>query len=213
MSTSDRLANSTASHHSEEPVYYHRNRRVIIPDGMMAVGLIVGAHGLRGEVRVEPHTDYAERFSRGTTLLMGVGLEELQIVSSRPHKKYHLVVFDGVSSRSDAEALRGRWLFIRYEDAAELDDDHYWIHDLVGMEVQDVHGRTLGFVTNVMETGANDVFIVKPAHGVNRDREILLPAIADVVQSVETEKRLIVVQLMPGLLECADEADDSATVD
>jgi 16S rRNA processing protein RimM len=181
--------------------YYHRNRRVIVPDGVMAVGLIVGAHGLRGEVRVESHTDFPERFAAGNTLLMGLALTEIEIETSRPHKAFHLLQFSGVTNRTEAENLRGQWLFISNEDAAPLAIDTYWIHDIVGMAVKDAEGRLLGTVRQIIETGANDVYIVDPAAGVNQGREILLPAIADVVQAVNLEERVILVELMPGLLD------------
>ena len=191
----------------QQTYYHHRNRRVLIPDGMMAVGLIVGAHGLRGEVRIEPHTDFPDRFSPGNTILMGVDLVEMRIVASRPHKGLHLVLFDGIASRTAAEGVRGNWLFIPEEDASPLDEDVYWIHDLVGMQVEDTGGRILGTVRNVMPTGANDVYLIDPAPGVNRDQEILLPAIADVIKRVDVDARRIVVDLMPGLLDEPEEVD------
>jgi 16S rRNA processing protein RimM len=188
--------------------YHHRNRRVIIPDGVMAVGLIAGVHGLRGELKVEPHTDFPERFDVGKTVLMGTDLAEVKILSSRPHKELYLVRLEGVNDRSTAESLRGNWLFIPEVDATALEEDTFWIHDLVGMEVVDRSGRTLGSVHNIMATGANNVYLITPAEGINRGREILLPAIADVVQSVDADQRRIVVELIPGLL--ADEEDDQA---
>ena len=209
MSSPDR-GNSTHNSVGTQPSYHHRNRRVIIPDGVMAVGLIVGAHGLRGEVRVEPHTDYAERFARNNTLLVGVDLVEMRVIASRPHKDVHLVQFEGVTNRTDAEALRGLWLFIPEEDAAELGEDQFWIHDLVGMDVKDEGGRLLGVVSDILLTGANDVFLVKAAEGVNRGQEILLPAIAEVVQGVDQQSRQITVHLLPGLV---DDTDDDGETD
>jgi 16S rRNA processing protein RimM len=208
MSTSNSNQSSGDSD-TPQPSYHHRNRRVVIPDGVMAVGLIVGAHGLRGEVRVEPHTDYAERFARGNTLLLGIELEEMLVVASRPHKDVQLVQFEGVMNRTDAEALRGLWLFIPEKDAAELGEDQYWIHDLIGMDVFDEQGRTLGVVSDILATGANDVFLVEAAEGVNRGQEILLPAIAEVVQRVDQERRQIIVQLLPGLLDYPVDSDDT----
>lgn len=190
-----------------QPSYHYRNRRVVIPDGVMAIGVIVGAHGLGGEVKIEVHTDYPERFAEGNTILMGVELLATRIAASRPHKNLQLVRFHGIGNRSEAENLRGQWLFIADEDAAALEDDVYWIHDLVGMEVRDTAGRVLGTVHNVLQTGANDVYLIAPAEGINRGREILLPAIADVVQRVDPTHRLIVVDLMPGLLEEEGEDD------
>ena len=181
--------------------YHHRNRSVTVPDGAMAVGLIVGAHGLNGEVKIELHTDFPERFTAGNSVLMGADLAEVEIETGRPHKAFYLVRFNGVTNRTDAENLRGQWLFIRDEDAVPLGDGVYWIHDIIGMEVQDTDGRLLGTVRNILETGANDVYVVDAAQGINRGREILLPAISDVIQTIDLENRVFVVHLIPGLID------------
>lgn len=167
----------------------------------MAVGQIVGLHGLHGEVKVEVHTDYPERFDVGSELLLGEQLRPVQVQSSRPHKTHQLVRFRGINGRDAAEALRNLWLFVHEDEAAELDDDSYWIHDIVGLQAVTVEGRVLGTVSDVMATGANDVYIVQPVAGVNRERELLLPAIGDVVQRVELENERIIVALPDGLLD------------
>jgi 16S rRNA processing protein RimM len=181
--------------------YHHRNRPVFVPKGALAVGLIVAAHGLRGEVRVELHTDFPERFAAGNLVLMGEELAEALIVTSRPHKNELLVLFEGVSDRAAAESLRGQWLFIHEQDAAELEEGAYWIHDIIGMEVQTGDGRRLGRVSEVLFTGANDVYLIKPAASINRGQDLLLPAIPEVIQTVDIAARLITVTLLPGMLE------------
>lgn len=186
--------------------FTHRNRPVHIPDGHMIVGQILGAHANRGEVKIESHTDFPERFDPGSTLLVGATLTPVEILSSRPHKSHILAMLAGVNDRNAAEALRGSWLFLAEENAAQLDEDTFWIHDLIGMAVQTAEGRDLGKVTEILITGANDVYVVAPAAGVNRGREILLPAIAQVVRTVDLAARRITVDLIPGLLE----EDDSA---
>ncbi|MDI9548979.1 MAG: ribosome maturation factor RimM [Chloroflexota bacterium] len=181
--------------------YVHRNRSVFVPKGALAVGLVVGAHGLRGEVRVELHTDFPERFAPGNVVLMGDDLTEVLIVASRPHKNEMLVRFEGATDRTAADGLRGQWLFIEEQDAAELEEGVYWIHDIIGMDVQTDDGRRLGRVSDVLFTGANDVYLVKPAESINRGQDILLPAIPDVIQTVDVPARLITVKLMPGMIE------------
>ena len=187
--------------HKRRQSYHHRNRRVVIPDGVMAVGLIVGAHGLGGEVKVELHTDFPERFVTDRVLLLGSDLHEVRIVSARPHQAFYLIRFEGVTSRSDTDSLRGEWLFIRDEEAVLLDDETFWIHDIIGMVVQDIGGRRLGTVRNILQTGANDVYLIQPAEGVNGGRDILLPAIPDVIKHVDLANRVIEVDLIPGLLD------------
>ncbi len=184
-----------------KPVYTHRNRRVDIPDGYMAVGQIAGAHGLRGEVKVEPHTDFPERFRPGLILAMGNGRQEVEIASSRPHKGLMLVRFVGVNQRSEAENLRGNWLFVSESDAMELDEGIYWIHDLIGLTVQSTSGEQYGTLTEVLSTGANDVYIVRTQAPFNKGKDLLIPAIADVVQAVDLDAGLMSIDLPPGLVE------------
>jgi len=110
-------------------------------------------------------------------------------------------MLEGVNDRQAAEALRGMWIFLPEADAAELDEDTFWIHDLLGLTVQTGEGRLLGKVTDVLATGANDVYLIAPAEGVNRGKEILLPAIAQVIRTVDVAAGLIIVDLLPGLME------------
>jgi 16S rRNA processing protein RimM len=181
--------------------FRYRNRRVFIPDGYLIVGQVASVHGLRGEVVVELHTDFPERFQAGIVLLTGPELTPLHVLQARPHKSNMLVRFQDVNSRDEAEELRGAWLYIEEGDAVDLEEGDYWIHDIIGLQVVSTTGVHLGQITDVMSTGANDVYIVQPAPGVNRDRELLLPAIADVVQEVDLENGRITVTLLPGLLD------------
>jgi len=182
--------------------YIHRNRSVFVPRGMMAVGLIVGAHGLRGEIRIELHTDFPERFTPGAELFLGDDLAVAQIMSARPHKNELLLLLEGVQDRTGAEALRGTWIFIHEQDAVELEDGAFWVHDIIGMSVQSTDGQELGRVTDVISAGsANDVYVVKPIASINRGRDLLLPAIPAVIQAVDLDSRLITVSLIPGILD------------
>jgi 16S rRNA processing protein RimM len=177
--------------------YVHRNRRVRIPDGHLAVGYIVGAHGLRGEVRVELYTDFPDRFVPGLRLLLGEELEPLDLQQARPHQSQLLLLFDGIESREAAEELRGLWLFIPDAEAAALEPDTYFVHDIIGLQVVTDEGRTLGKVTDILFTGANEVYVVEDAAG----NQVLLPAIAHVVRTVDLAARRITVTLLPGLLD------------
>lgn len=184
-----------------KPVYTHRNRRVDIPDGYIAVGQIAGVHGLRGEVRVEPHTDFPERFKPGLKLAMGDVQTVAEIVAARPHKNVILIRFVGVNQRGQAEALRGKWLFVKDEDAFELEEGVYWIHDLMGLSVLSSSGEQYGAITDVLSTGANDVYVVRTEAPFNRGKDLLIPAIADVVQEVDIDAGQMIVDLPSGLVE------------
>ncbi|HRW05433.1 MAG TPA: ribosome maturation factor RimM [Caldilineaceae bacterium] len=181
-------------------IYRHRNEQVVVPDGYIAVGRITAAHSLRGELRVEPHTDFPERFAPGVVLFVGTSLHEATIEQARPHKQMMLLKLAGVDNRNDAESLRGEWLFVAEEDAILLDEDTYWVHDIIGMTVQTEEGQLLGTITDVLYTGANDVYVLQREDSSDGTDELLLPAIADVVQRVEPDEQRMTVRLLPGLL-------------
>ncbi|MDQ3247694.1 MAG: ribosome maturation factor RimM [Chloroflexota bacterium] len=181
--------------------YMHRNQPVQVPSGYLAVGLITSLHGIKGELKIELHTDFPERFVPNTLLYIGEALLEKKVVSARPHKNQLLLMLAGVNTREAAEALRGQWLFIAEADAVELEQDSYWVHDIVGMTVQTEEGRRLGTVGEVLFTGANEVYVVQTDATVNGGKALLLPAIADVVQAVDLVAARITVRLLPGLLD------------
>lgn len=201
MSENSRSTSSPRSLRRMSQVYRIRNQDVIVPDGCMAVGHITGVHGLRGEVKVELYTDFPERFAPGETLLLGVDLDEIEVVGVRPHKQNLLVQFDGVTDRTAAESLRNLWLFVRETDAAELEEGVYWIHDIIGLRVVEENGSALGVITDVLTTGANDVYVVRPQAGQSPAQDVLLPAIADVVRAVDLAQGVMTVHLLPGLLD------------
>jgi 16S rRNA processing protein RimM len=179
--------------------YTHRNRKVRVPTGHIAIGMITGAHGLRGELKVELHTDFPERFVPNMQVYLGEDLDPALITTARPHQGQMLVQFDEITDRDAAEELRGLWIFVPESEAIELEEDTYFIHDIVGLSVQTEDGNLLGTVEEVLATGANDVYVVKTP-GVP-PREILLPAIADVVKEVDLAAGVMTVTLLPGLVD------------
>ncbi len=179
-------------------VYYHRNEAVNIPNGYLAVGRITTAHSLKGEVRVELHTDFPERFVPGMVVYIGETLTKYTVDYARPHKLQLLVKFEGVDTRNAAEALGREWLFIPETDVVDLEEDTYWVHDIIGLQVQTEEGRELGVISEVLFTGANEVYVIKAAES---ERELLVPAIADVVQQVDLAAKRMTVRLLPGILD------------
>lgn len=201
MSEKSHPTTSTRSSRRKHQVYRIRNQEVVVPDGYIAVGHIVGVHGLRGEVKVELYTDFPERFAPGEMLLLGVDLAEVELVGVRPHKQNLLMQFDGVADRTAAERLRNLWLFVPEADAAELEEGVYWIHDIIGLRVVEENSHELGVITDVLATGANDVYVVRRNAGHSPAQELLLPAIPDVVRTVDLAQGVMTVHLLPGLLE------------
>lgn len=205
-STTNKQTNSTGRNQRDRrsPVaqtYYVRNQAVIVPDGYMAVGHIIGVHGLRGEVKVELHTDFPERFAPGVVLLVGETLDEETVEQVREHKEHLLVKFAGIDGRTAAEAMRNLWIFVDEADAARLEAGAYWVHDIIGLQVFDEQDALIGRITDVLTTGANDVYVLAAAANVNRGREVLLPALADVILTVDLQQGRMIVHLPDGLLD------------
>lgn len=179
--------------------FIHRNRRVRVPKGYIAVGLITAAHGLRGEVKIELHTDFPERFAPDAVVYLDENLNEMTLEAARPHQGGMLLRFVGINSRADADSLRGAWIFVPEESAQELDDGTYFVHDIVGLTVETAEGEVLGKISDVLFTGANEVYIVQSTD--DPPREILLPAIAEVISSVDLAAGRMVITPLPGLLD------------
>jgi 16S rRNA processing protein RimM len=170
----------------------------VAPDGYLAVGRVVGVHGMQGELKVESFTDFPERFDPDSLLLLGDDLEEVTVLASRPHKGNILLQLSTIRHRSDAELLRGQWLYVSEDEAIALDEDRYWVHDILGMTVVSDTGEDLGTVYDVLFTGANEVYVVRSAKPA---REILLPATDEVVRAVDVANRRMTVHLIPGLVD------------
>ncbi len=166
----------------------------------LAVGHIRGAHGIRGEVKVELLTDYPERFKPGATMYLGSEerARPVEITAARPHQGYLLVKLSTVPDRSAAQAIVGQLLLILEEQAMPLGEHENYAHDLLGLAVTTVEGRPLGVLTDILATGANDVYVVTGPEGKG---EVLIPALRDVVVSVDLEAARMVVALPEGLLE------------
>ncbi len=179
----------------------------------LSVGCIVNTHGIRGELKVLPSTSDVDRFEYLYSFLVdtspgsaGKGdriapdartpLKEYKVESVRYHKNAVLLKLHGVDDMTSAEALKGREMWIPREEARELEEDEWFICDLIGMTVRE-NGFVLGTLTEVLETGSNDVYIVKDA----QNREILIPALKDVILDVDLEAKLMEVKLPEGLLD------------
>jgi 16S rRNA processing protein RimM len=162
----------------------------------LVVGQIIKPHGLRGEVGVDAHTDSLERFNWLETVFLGEDNPvEVAIESVRIHKSRVLIKLAGYDSRQEAELLRSQWLLIPEEEAIPLDEGEYYLHQIIGIEVTSEDGTFIGKVTDILETKANNVFIVDGPFG-----EVLLPDIQDVVKEVDLENAQMIVHLLDGLL-------------
>lgn len=163
----------------------------------LRAGVISSTHGIRGEVKVFPTTDNADRFKEIRQVFLDTGKEriELEIRSVRFFKQFVIVKFKGIDSINDIEKYKGCSLFISRDEAVELGEDEYYIGDLIGMDVFTEDGH-FGVLRDVMETGANEVYIIdSDSHG-----EVLIPAIRQCVLDVDVEQNRMTVRLMDGLI-------------
>ncbi|MFC5532419.1 ribosome maturation factor RimM [Cohnella yongneupensis] len=168
---------------------------------LLNVGKIVNTHGIRGEVKVYPQTDFPEvRFKPGTTLKLyppesGAPVS-VEIVTSREQKKMYVLKLKGFEDINQVEKYKGWELKVPETDRVPLDEGEYYVRDIIGCEVVTEDGETLGTITDTMSPGANDIWVVKLPKG----KELLLPVIDDVVLNVDIAARKVKVHLMEGLL-------------
>ncbi len=178
-------------------------------DDLLQVGAIASTHGVRGEVKVFPMTDDVNRFKKLKKIFLDNGEKylELDVAQVRFFKKMVILKFKGIDSINDVEKYKGKGLFVTRDQAVKCEKGEYFIADLIGIEVSTEEGTLLGELKDVLQTGANDVYIVKispdspyAAQVADKNQELLLPAIRDCVRKVDIEGRKIEVCLMPGLL-------------
>ena len=164
-------------------------------DDWLLIGRIRAAHGVRGELAVEPMTDFPHRFAELESVYLGADRREFRVSAARTHSRIFLTL-DGVTSRETAQTLRGREIWIPRDEAMELPEGEYYALELIGLSVETVAGEPLGVVADLISTGANDVYVVRSG-----GRELLVPAIQDVVKEIDISAGRMVVELMPGLID------------
>ena len=155
----------------------------------IVIGRVGAAHGIRGELRIIPLTDFPERFAALREVM--VGDELLHIESAKPQGKNFLMRFREYTVREDAQKLTGRLLTVARAEAAPLDEGEYYVFDIVGLTVYDEEDNELGTVENVLRTGSNDVYAVRSEDG----REILIPALRKVVRTIDVPNGRMTVRL------------------
>lgn len=168
-------------------------------EAKLQVGVISSTHGVRGEVKVFPTTDDVKRFKRLKEVILDTGREELilEIEGVKFFKQFVILKFKGIDNINDIEKYKGKSLYVTRANAVRLRKDEYFIADLQGLLVVDENGAEIGILRDVMETGANDVYIVDMKDG----RELLLPAIKECILQVDVEAQVMQVHIMDGLLD------------
>jgi len=161
----------------------------------LSIGFLRRPHGLRGEIIMDLHTDFPERMKRGRKLFVGDEHKPLTLESVREHGKGLLVKFKDIDTTESAGMFRNQWVFIKAKDAPPLPAGQIYQYVLIGFKVVDENGNPLGELVEILETGANDVYIVRDDSG----KEILLPAIPSVILDLDAGARLMRVHLLEGL--------------
>ncbi|MBE5892423.1 MAG: 16S rRNA processing protein RimM [Lachnospiraceae bacterium] len=166
---------------------------------MFQVGIITSTHGVHGEVKVFPTTDDVRRFKRLKEVILDTGKEQitLEVEGTKFFKQFVILKFKGIDNINDVERYRQKSLYVTRENAVRLKKDEYFIADLMGLRVHNEDGSEIGVLREVIETGANDVYVIDLDDG----RELLLPAIKECVLNVDVEAGFIQIHIMPGLLD------------
>ena len=168
-------------------------------EDLLQVGVITTTHGVRGEVKVFPTTDDPARFKKLKNVILDTGKEkiDLEVAGVKFFKNMVILKFKGIDDINDVEKYRKKSLYVTRENAVKLKKNEYFIADLIGLKVESDEGEDLGTLSDVLQTGANDVYVLSNECEV----DILLPAIKECVKEVDIENGTILVHLLPGLRE------------
>lgn len=164
---------------------------------LLQVGVITTTHGVRGEVKVFPTTDDPARFKKLKDVILDNGKvkKDLEIENVKFFKNMVILKFKGLDNINDVERFRQAKLFVTRENAVELEEDEYFIADLIGIKVTSDGGEELGIIKDVLQTGANDVYVIAKEN----TPDLLVPAIHDCVLAVDVEAQTMTIHLLDGL--------------
>jgi 16S rRNA processing protein RimM len=166
------------------------------PDYLI-VGYLRRAHGVRGEMVMEIHTDFPERLKPETKVFVGKDYQPMTIATARNHSEGLLIKLNGIDAPEEAARYRNQLVYVTAADRPPLPKGQFYVHELIGFEVVDEEDGLIGKLTEILQTGANDVYVVTRPDA----SEVLLPVIPSVVLEIDADRRLIRVHLLDGLIE------------
>ncbi|MBQ1172136.1 MAG: 16S rRNA processing protein RimM [Lachnospiraceae bacterium] len=168
-------------------------------EDLLQVGILSSTHGVRGEIKVFPTTDDVKRFKKNKEYILGTknGNMDVRVESVKFFKQFVILKFEGIDTLDDILAYKGCSLYVNRAHAVKLQKDEYFIADLIGMEVFDEDENYIGKLTDVLETGANDVYEITTED----EKTYLFPAIKECIKKVDMDNRKITAYVMPGLME------------
>lgn len=161
----------------------------------LIIGRVLKPFGVRGELKIEILTEFPERFASLRQVFLGDDAKSFAVESARLHSGAALLKLAGIDTPEDAARLREQLVYVALEDAVKLSENQVYLYQLIGLRVKTQDGKFLGEITDVLDTRANDVYIVSDG-----TREILLPAIPDIVKEINLERGEMIVQLIDGLM-------------
>ncbi len=164
----------------------------------LQVGVISSTHGVRGEVKVFPTTDDVKRFKKLKNVILDTGKEQmlLEVESVKFFKQFVILKFKGIDNINDIEKYKGRSLLVDREHAVKLAKNEYFVADLIGLSVFTDDGQEFGVMKDVMQTGANDVYVIDSL----KYGEVLVPAIRQCILEIDMQQRNMVIHLLEGLV-------------
>ena len=166
-------------------------------EDLLQVGIITTTHGVNGEVKVFPTTDDPARFKKLKQVILDTGREKISLTVTQVRFFKNLVIlkFEHYDNINDVEKWKSKGLYVTRENAVKCEEGEYFIADLMGLSVFSDEGEALGELSEVLSTGANDVYVVTKAG----ERDLLLPAIRECILSIDMDARVMKVHLMDGL--------------
>ncbi len=166
------------------------------PPRYLIIGRVLKPWGVRGELKIQIITGFPNRFASLRAVYLGDDAKSFAVERARLHSGTALLKLQGVDTPEAADAFRDLLVQVAREDAIKLPRGAHYLYELIGLRVVTTDGETLGVIDDILETGANDVYVVRTA-----SREILIPAIEDVVKEIAVERGEVVVKMMEGLIE------------
>lgn len=166
---------------------------------LLQVGVISSTHGIKGEVKVFPTTDDPNRFKKLKEIILDTGKEQitLKIEGVKFFKQFVILKFKDIDDINEIEKYKGKSLLVTRENAVPLMENEYFIADLIGLTIIDEEDKEFGILKDVLQTGANDVYVI----GMKSGGEVLVPAIKECILNVELEKKTMKIHLLEGLLD------------
>ena len=158
----------------------------------LVIGFLRRPHGLQGEILMDVHTGFPQRLRPGRLFYVGDEHQPVSLMGSRPHQDRLLVKFKSFDTPEQVGRFRNQWVYIKSSDAQALPKGQLYQHQLLRLNVEDDKGNPLGELVEILETGANDVYVIRNERG----REVLIPAIESVIQKIDLDRRIMRVHML-----------------